>query len=60
MYIEETFKIARENVTLHILASKFHYQGEMLLKFCDKILFVHTEELGKGTSEYCTLDLAKT
>ena len=60
MYKEETFKIARENVTLHILASKFHYQGEMLLKICDKILFVHTEELGKGTSEYCTLDLAKT
>ena len=60
MYKEETFKIARENVTLHILASKCQYQAEMLLKFCDNILFVHTEELGKGASEYFTLDLAKT
>ena len=43
-----------------MLASKCQYQAEMLLEFCDNILFVRTEELDKGTSEYCTLDLADT
>ena len=51
---EETFKSARENVTLtlHMLAFKCQYQAETLLEFCDNILFVRTEELDKGTSEY--------